>query len=145
MSGRRAISISYPITHIMLPCDIRSWRPGWRGGDFHRGRSASRIEPIHSGLTRDLTPKSANAGIGVWRIFGGNMARESFARLMLLTYRALEVLMTFLFPAWYGPSARYRPENHYMRGPGPKWRAKYLAESVSPPTRSITSSRPRRE
>lgn len=72
------------------------------------------------------------------------MARESFARLMLLTYRALEVLMTFLFPAWYGPSARYRPENHYMRGPGPKWRAKYLAESVSPP-RSITSPRPRQE
>lgn len=20
----------------------------------------------------------------------------------------------------------YRPERHYMRGPGPKWRAKYL-------------------
>jgi hypothetical protein len=110
----------------------------------------SRIEPIHSGLTAFSLPrvrtKSANAGIGgVWRIFGGNMARESFARLMLLTYRALEVLMTFLFPAWYGPSARYRPENHYMRGPGPKWRAKYLAEPVSPPTRSITSSRPRQE
>ena len=60
------------------------------------------------------------------------MARESFARLMLLTYRALEVLMTFLFPAWYGPSARYRPENDYMRGPGPKWRAKYLAELSLP-------------
>jgi hypothetical protein len=72
------------------------------------------------------------------------MARESFARLALLTYRTLEALMTFLFPAWYGPSAAYRPENHYMRGPGPKWRARYLAESVSP-ARSITSSRPGQE
>lgn len=24
---------------------------------------------------------------------------------------------------------RYRPEMHYMRGPGPKWRAKYLRMS----------------
>jgi hypothetical protein len=24
-------------------------------------------------------------------------------------------------------SDRYRPELHYMRGPGPKWRAKYQA------------------
>lgn len=59
------------------------------------------------------------------------MAREGLARLALLTRHAPEALMTFLFPAWYGPSARYRPENHYMRGPGPKWRAKYLAEPVA--------------
>lgn len=24
-----------------------------------------------------------------------------------------------------GSPARYRPEAHYMRGPGPKWRAKH--------------------
>ncbi len=24
---------------------------------------------------------------------------------------------------------RYRPEVHYMRGPGPKWRAKHIAVS----------------
>ena len=24
-----------------------------------------------------------------------------------------------------GPYRRYRPERHYMRGPGPKWRAKH--------------------
>jgi hypothetical protein len=24
---------------------------------------------------------------------------------------------------------RYRPEVHYMRGPGPKWRAKHVAVS----------------
>ena len=26
----------------------------------------------------------------------------------------------------------YRPERHYMRGPGPKWRAKHEAVSVEP-------------
>jgi hypothetical protein len=25
----------------------------------------------------------------------------------------------------------YRPERHYMRGPGPKWRAKHAAMSVT--------------
>ncbi|MDU6373102.1 MAG: hypothetical protein E6575_03150 [Bradyrhizobium sp.] len=25
----------------------------------------------------------------------------------------------------------YRPERHYMRGPGPKWRAKHGARSVA--------------
>jgi len=27
-----------------------------------------------------------------------------------------------LFAAWLDP---YRPERHYMRGPGPKWREKH--------------------
>ncbi|WP_245328937.1 hypothetical protein [Bradyrhizobium centrolobii] len=61
------------------------------------------------------------------------MAREPLAaKLTSLTRHALEALLTFLFPGWYGPSAKYRPENHYMRGPGPKWRAKYLAEQALP-------------
>jgi hypothetical protein len=25
-----------------------------------------------------------------------------------------------------GPAPAYRPEAHYMRGPGPKWRAKHM-------------------
>jgi hypothetical protein len=53
------------------------------------------------------------------------MAGEILATLALLARHARDALMTFLFPAWYGPSAKYRPEDHYMRGPGPKWRAKY--------------------
>ena len=36
----------------------------------------------------------------------------------------VSALLTFMFPDWYGPSRKYRPEQHYMRGPGPKWRAK---------------------
>jgi hypothetical protein len=40
----------------------------------------------------------------------------------------LGALLTFLFPFWYGPDRKYFPEEHYMRGPGPKWRKKHLAE-----------------
>ena len=29
---------------------------------------------------------------------------------------AIGLLMTFLFPSWYGPATKYRPEDHYMRG-----------------------------
>jgi len=43
------------------------------------------------------------------------------ARSILLS---LTVLSTALFD-------RYRPELHYMRGPGPKWRAKYGAAAES--------------
>ena len=28
------------------------------------------------------------------------------------------------------PAMRYRPEAHYMRGPGPKWRAKHAHVSA---------------
>jgi hypothetical protein len=27
----------------------------------------------------------------------------------------------------------YRPEQHYMRGPGPKWRAKHMAAPANTP------------
>ncbi|MCC8966866.1 hypothetical protein H8A95_32205 [Bradyrhizobium sp. Pear76] len=38
---------------------------------------------------------------------------------------AAEGLLKFL--AWIGeePISGYRPEAHYMRGPGPAWRAKH--------------------
>ena len=36
---------------------------------------------------------------------------------------------TAVASAWWtaisDPADRYRPEAHYMRGPGPKWRAKH--------------------
>jgi len=32
-----------------------------------------------------------------------------------------------------GPAERYRPEAHYMRGPGPKWRAKHVRVSSRTP------------
>jgi hypothetical protein len=42
-----------------------------------------------------------------------------------LPRRAAEGLLAFL--AWIGeePISDYRPEAHYMRGPGPAWRAKH--------------------
>jgi hypothetical protein len=38
---------------------------------------------------------------------------------------AISALLTFLGPAWDGPFRKYRSEDHYMRGPGPKWREKH--------------------
>jgi hypothetical protein len=40
-------------------------------------------------------------------------------------------LVTFLGPSWDGPRGRYRPEDHYMRGPGPKWREKHGLDRAS--------------
>jgi hypothetical protein len=38
----------------------------------------------------------------------------------------IHALMTSMFPTWYGSARLYHPEEHYMRGPGPKWRTKNL-------------------
>jgi hypothetical protein len=56
------------------------------------------------------------------------MIRFSFAASVLVSLlrSAIGSLVTFLSPSWDGPVARYRPEDHYMRGPGPKWREKHL-------------------
>ena len=45
--------------------------------------------------------------------------------------RAGEALFKFL--AWIGeePATLYRPEAHYMRGPGPAWRAKHQGGQVA--------------
>jgi hypothetical protein len=40
--------------------------------------------------------------------------------------RAVSYLVTFLGPSWDAPVRKYRPERHYMRGPGPKWREKHF-------------------
>jgi hypothetical protein len=39
---------------------------------------------------------------------------------------AVRAVVTFLGPDWDGPGRKYRPEQHYMRGPGPKWREKHF-------------------
>jgi hypothetical protein len=44
---------------------------------------------------------------------------------------AIGALVTFLGPSWDGPARRYRPEDHYMRGPGPKWREKHFIDRAS--------------
>ena len=45
--------------------------------------------------------------------------------------RAVNSVVVFLSPSWDGPVRKYRPEQHYMRGPGPKWREKHLRHHVS--------------
>jgi hypothetical protein len=45
--------------------------------------------------------------------------------------RAIGSLVTFFNPCWDGPDGKYHPEDHYMRGPGPKWREKNLLDRAS--------------
>jgi len=42
--------------------------------------------------------------------------------------RVLGAVVAFLGPSWDGSAGRYHPEDHYMRGPGPKWREKHLGD-----------------
>jgi hypothetical protein len=44
---------------------------------------------------------------------------------------AAGALVTFLGPSWDGAPRKYRPEDHYMRGPGPKWREKHVLDRVA--------------
>jgi hypothetical protein len=39
---------------------------------------------------------------------------------------AVVSLLKSLGQNFAGPVGKYRPEQHYMRGPGPKWREKHL-------------------
>ena len=53
------------------------------------------------------------------------------AVLISLLRGVVRSLMTFLGPSWDGPAGRYHPEEHYMRGPGPKWREKHFLDRAS--------------
>jgi hypothetical protein len=53
------------------------------------------------------------------------------ASVIALLRSAISSLLTFLGPFWDGSVRKYRPEDHYMRGPGPKWHEKHLHDSVS--------------
>ncbi len=39
--------------------------------------------------------------------------------------RRLTIVLRDIWVASGDPGGAYRPDLHYMRGPGPKWRAKY--------------------
>lgn len=39
--------------------------------------------------------------------------------------RAGVALLKFVTAVCFGSTTSYRPEDHYMRGPGPKWREKH--------------------
>jgi hypothetical protein len=43
----------------------------------------------------------------------------------------LLAMVKFLGPPWGGPVGKYRPEDHYMRGPGPKCRERNFINNAS--------------
>ena len=51
--------------------------------------------------------------------------------LASLLRKVINAVLTFLGPSWDGPRRRYRPHDHYMRGPGPKWREKHSPDRAS--------------
>jgi hypothetical protein len=59
------------------------------------------------------------------------MRRASFIAASLLSQvrHAGSAVATYLGPFW--DVRKYRPERHYMRGPGPKWREKHFARHAS--------------
>ena len=48
------------------------------------------------------------------------------ADLVSLIRGGAGVARAFLRSCFGGPVGKYCPENHYMRGPGPKWREKHV-------------------
>ena len=37
-------------------------------------------------------------------------------------------VVRFFSSSWDEPARKYHPEQHYMRGPGPKWREKHFLD-----------------
>jgi hypothetical protein len=50
--------------------------------------------------------------------------------LAFVVVRARAALANSWQTAMADPADKYRPEAHYMRGPGPKWRAKHAQPSI---------------
>ena len=50
------------------------------------------------------------------------MRQFLFTTSVLVSFlrNGISSLVTFLGPSWDGPVRKYRPEDHYMRGPGPR-------------------------
>jgi hypothetical protein len=52
------------------------------------------------------------------------LTSRAISNLASTLHVAMRALLTLMFPEWYEPNGRYEPGQHYMRGPGPKCRAK---------------------
>ena len=55
----------------------------------------------------------------------------SMAVLVASLRSSVRSAVNFLGSCWDGPPGKYRPEDHYMRGPGPKWREKHFLDRAS--------------
>jgi hypothetical protein len=54
---------------------------------------------------------------------------SSTASVLVSGFRgAIGALVTFIGPSCDGSVRKYHPEQHYMRGPGPKWREKHFLD-----------------
>lgn len=54
------------------------------------------------------------------------MSTSAAFRLASLASKAASIVGRFVRTTFEGPGRKYRPEEHYMRGPGPKWREKHF-------------------
>jgi hypothetical protein len=61
------------------------------------------------------------------------MSRTWFTASALVSQlrKIVWAVLTFFGPNRDGPRRRYRPQDHYMRGPGPKWREKHFVDRAS--------------
>ncbi len=50
---------------------------------------------------------------------------EDVSGFRALLPRARKFVADLMIVMWGGSLTQYRPEKHYMRGPGPKWREKH--------------------
>jgi hypothetical protein len=48
------------------------------------------------------------------------------SRIASMALKAANTLAGLIRTTFEGPARKYRPEEHYMRGPGPKWREKHM-------------------
>ena len=76
-----------------------------------------------------VRPANSDVSFGVER----HMRQLSFTVSVLCSHwrRAVSTSTMFLRPRWDGPRGKYRPEDHYMRGPGPKWRERHALDRTS--------------
>ncbi|MGA7430243.1 MAG: hypothetical protein WBQ24_13675 [Xanthobacteraceae bacterium] len=67
------------------------------------------------------------------------MGKKKRERVMLRRFR---MVLRDIWVASGEPGGAYRPDLHYMRGPGPKWHAKYghLYPKSQPALRPATST-----
>jgi len=61
-----------------------------------------------------------------------HMRQFPFTASVLVSFLrgGISSLVTFFGSSWDGPAGKYRPEDHFMRGPGPKWREKHFRASA---------------
>ena len=60
------------------------------------------------------------------------MRQLSFTGFVLISAlrSAVSSVVALFDPSWNGTVKKYCPEDHYMRGPGPKWRARRALSHV---------------